>query len=220
MYFKNGDIIMEASDHKSEAFEEFRVAIYDGLTPLSKVIGFKVGTAEGVAAGATERHKHVVENMLELSATFSKLIFLPYELNGAIQAVDKVVVTDSCNGQATTENAHFRRNGMPMRTLNKDYKLFYSLGNVSMYFLVAEKIGYVPMEECVDSMTSLSQFGINPSTYFPVHNEFTLIDYVRVLPPVIGNYKYTLHNGMTDEELNVIWKRYQVVKALKKQEVV
>lgn len=210
--FKDGIIHMPGEENPIGVYTEIRSAIYDNDIPLIKVIGFKtVDRSNPDSVRASDRHNAILENMIELSGTFSDLILLPYNdtSSGRYMLPSNFVNANDMIGGVTAGSAAFRANGKSLNALNKELYLFHALQAISIRMVVTETTGFITMEKSVEIIkgicSGMSDF--DPNSYFPLNNEFSLVDYVRILPPTNKYFRYKLRGGMTDDILNMLWNR-------------
>lgn len=215
--FKDGIIHIKDEASPKEVFEDIRTSVYDNLIPVIKVVGFKtVDVFNPESVRASDRHNAILENMIELSGTFSELVILPYKDPGSARFLlpSNILNIEQTSGEVTAGSAVFKSNGKKLEALNKTLYLYNALQPVAIRLVVTESTGFVTMERSVEMIrTYLADMdGFDPNSYFPLNNEFSLINYVRILPPVYKEYKYTLRNGMTDEILNILWDRKRAMQ--------
>lgn len=210
--FRNGIIHMQEEDNPRRAYDEVRAAVYDNELPLIKVIGFKaVDVSNPDSVRVSDRHNAILENMIELSGTFSELIFLPH-YNSTLKKYmlnSNIINIGESLGKITAANADFKSGGASLAALNRDLYLFHALQSIHFRLIAIESTGFITMEKSVDTIKRLCEGmdGFDPNSYFPLNNEFSAIDYIRVLPPVGDQYRYTLRKGMNDTILNILWGR-------------
>lgn len=206
--FRDGIIHMKGEADPRGTFDEIRTAVYDNKLPLLKVIGFKtVDKSNPDSVRASDRHNAILESMIELSNTFSELILMPNP-DSPVNSM-RLLNIEEALGRVTTGNAIFHCNGKRVQALNKEQYLYHALEPISVRLAVIEGTGFIHMEQSVDVIKELcsGMQGFDHRSYFPLNNEFTILDYVRILPPSGDVFRYKAVNGMTDEALNILWSR-------------
>lgn len=179
-----------------------REAVLDRHIFVSKVIGVGVSTGESMkqAAGKTyiARHGSLGESYPELTVTLQDKIFM-------IKDTAKLSVNLE-NGENTLPSATFISKGKEVECLYANPEICRALRpGVILSLQTAYNCGYRSMAD--NSKALVSQ---KSSSYFPCNTNFSLAQFVRVLPPMDGNQVIIrVYNGMTLDkfrEILINWK--------------
>lgn len=202
--FRNGRVMVGPHD-----FKMVREAILDCHVPVTKVIGFSV-VSRNDSTGRTDvasRSTLLLENNIEVMRNLSKVTFLPQrgevkkyfvstrapQMNMDLE-YDPVYATDDL----------FATEGNSLKVLDQNVKLFTPQGPVILRLLLHNGTGQFTFEESLQKTIEVLKDNAKGS-YIGVPVNFSLNDYIRILPPDMGIMRYRLYNGMTDEIMNQFW---------------
>jgi len=211
MKFKDGNIIDDGVS-KIETYRKAVTLLYDSALPIPKPIGFYLDDNNGPPKKQLDRNQSVMENMISLSTTLSKLVFIPFKSMSKRNDKSFSIVTLNArrDSKIVSGTAEFMCQQSKVMTISKDLPVLTSINNVTLNMFVVDTVGYLSMEESSKLMEeSLAIMEKDHTAYFPMNVDFTLGDYVKVLPPVgPGKHvEYRLFNGMTDLILNMLVER-------------
>jgi len=218
MKFKDGIISITPGLTVTQEYRAMTKLFYDCEIPITKVLGFKVMDKSGEHQASIDRNLNIKENMIQLATNMSKVILPPLmEVRSGTASKYRASTIDlkvTKGTRVTTANAIFTTNGRSVAALNKDVDLCTALEeDITVRLVAQDYTGYVRMEDAVRLIDeSLSETGFNANAYYPLNVEFTLIDYVKILPPREGKLHYRLADGFNDGILNMLWERYQLYK--------
>ena len=209
--FKDGVVQLHAGESLIQAYRNTLDIIYDNKLPLTKVIGFYVEDNFSANSKSLDRNKSVMENMIQLSSNLSKVVFVPFR-----DMIEKdsnkftLIKLRARRGEIVTTKTKdaFKRNTSAVQPITESQHILSALNDVSLTMIVIDYAGYVSMESAASLIEqAVSGFEREGSSFFPMNTDFSLIDYVKILPPQNGRISYRLENGMTDETLNLYWER-------------
>lgn len=212
MKFKNGKIVPEKGMSLHQLHDKIVKELYDSGIYVPKIIGFNIDNRSGRTQKQLDRNHSVLENMITLSNILSKIVFIPFKplsLEGP-KEFSMVRVDIPKRTRATTGNTKMLSQQMSVHAIDKELHLLTTIESVTLNLFVIDHVGYLPMEESSKLMTELlATMSKDPTSFFPMNVDFSLHDYIRILPPTGEKdyLEYRLFNGMTDELLNHIYGR-------------
>lgn len=193
-----------------EFYKFMRNSILYNNIPLIKPIGFYISSGMLDSQKVLQRQASCLENMIELSANLSSIIFYSEEDCQMCRSLD-------ITGELTTENAEFRGGSKPMLVVsppqfilntNMDSKILLNL-------VVKKSTGSMTTEESSLELRKITA-GISNyrsgNRYVPMRTTFSMINYVRIKPLEGDNIEVAL-DGITEDNFNLIWRDY--IKHLK-----
>lgn len=190
--------IMCRSEQERKLVHKFiREAVMDRRIPVYKVTGVAITslTAKSVyTASQIARNKQIGESYVEL----------------AVNMLDKTFIVT--NNDTLTADLHVGENSLPkvqFKAYNKEAKCFYTNpklcrvidGNVGMKIAIERSTGYKSMAQNSETLKS---------GFFPCNTDFSINDFVRVLPVVDGIYvPIKFFNGFDVDMFNallILWR--------------
>ena len=218
-------------DTANQVYDVFLSAVLDGHIPVTKPVGFSL---ENTASASRATNMRFVgsgctcESVPYIASQLGKLIVLGWdpETDGRVYQVkypipskktkDPIPVVTGPDvylnpGSADGKNLQFMQSGVPICRVNGS--------SVTLKVILSESTGFKDM-----SYTSRTRFnndgyiGTNlntESTYFYLNTNFSLVDYIRILPPqsrfynpasktVSVNVKF--NSGLTPEIFLKLWE--------------
>lgn len=229
--YDNGFIVIPNISNRADAncvLDIFLCAVLDGHIPVTKIIGFALETPEVKNNQNTMRFVgsgYTLESVPEIANQLSKLVVLGwdetkdkrvYQLSGiestkgsrAIPVVTSPSLTLAPNS-ANAPHLHFMQDGVQICRFNNS--------KVIMKVVLSTDTGFHDMADTsrvawINDRTDNENEGTR-SQYFFMNVNFTLIDFVRIIPPKGSEYftnnsvriKVKFLNGMTPDIFFKMW---------------
>lgn len=185
-----------------------REAVLDRYIYNARIAGVCVSTADSktsVAKTYISKHNSIGESYAELTSQLSDKVFF---------LTSNQVLTVSLNkGANKIEDVSFIRGGSPVSRLYVNDNVCRALhDNVVLSVFVTYDYGYKSMAD--NSKAIKSQ---HSSKYFPCNTDYSLAQYVRVLPPTQDSVVHMrFYNGMNPEYFKLILENWKKVIELGK----
>lgn len=205
--FRNG--IIEADE---ATCKQARDMILDGALPVTKIVGFSVGSNSKTTGviDITSRSNLLLENTIELTNNLARVFFAPNENRPNYRP--RIIKTRNENkimwgsnyDPVYSKRETFYTEGDSLEVIDEDIYLFTPQGDVSLTLILHRGTGIINFEEALD-ITNKTIGNQNKGTALGIPVSYHLKDYIRILPPINGVYKYRLHGGMTDDIINRLW---------------
>lgn len=180
-----------------------RELILDRHLYLNKAVGFKVYSPVIMRRAndiEISRHENLAESYVEMSLHIQDKIFLDNKDNEFVVTVQQ--------GEGTIDNSVFRSvaNQLPVTVLHRDphiarvIKQYCTITVRTSYFC-----GYIGVERNSKYLDS---------EYFPLYTDYSIQDYVRVLPPMPTDgftVRIKYFSGMSSEQLQSLIEDYRLM---------
>lgn len=209
--WSENEIVFPNAAMYKKAFKFIREAILDRYLYNTRVIGFRFtessyAFSRGMCQEATIRHMQVGDAYPEMILNLKDKVFLS-KPNGDSPAVMRTQVGVNYLPERKFSTTSFSENKTNYSVLfTNPYVCRIAEAknqNIDLYVRVAEGCGYVPME--VNSK-------LIPKDYFPCYTDYSLTEFVRVLPPDKDSnkpvIKFMFRNGMTSMALKGLFINY------------
>lgn len=229
--YDNGYIVIPNINNKADAsrvLDIFLCAVLDGHVPVTKVIGFSLETPEVKNNQNTMRFigsGYTLESVPEIANQLSKLIVLGwditkdkrvYQLDGvsapkgarAIPVVTGPSLTLAPN-TTSSPHLHFMQDGVQICRFNNNKVIMkVVLSTDTGFHDMADTSRVAWINDCTTNETEETRL-----QYFFMNVNFSLVDFIRILPPRKDEYftgnsvkiRVKFINGLTPEIFSKMW---------------